>query len=112
MVRGRDGQIWPPDLEPAPPQPVECLWRRHFMDQVEIDVDQRRRALALRDDVTVPYLLDNGSRFHMDSHTARATSSVPAGAPFGFKSAVISPESSTLEIASFISAASFTNPNV
>src|SRR5205814_9037016 len=82
------------------------------MAQMQIYVQQRRSAGALGDYVAVPDLLDNGSGFHIASLTARSTSSVVAGLPFGFRSAVTWPDASTLPMAAFTAAASCIRQNV
>src|SRR5579862_2239683 len=76
------------------------------------------RALAVRpgviDPIVVRSLLFHGGRLQpvIAAHTAWATSEVVAGVPFGFKSAVRRPESSTLPIALSTTRASFASPNV
>src|SRR5215469_3702223 len=64
VIGRRDGQVGTPDPEAPPPKAIECLWRRYFMHQVQIDVDQRRRAVTLGHNMIVPNLLDDCTWFH------------------------------------------------
>ena len=50
-------------LQAALAQALEGLRRGDFVDQVQVDVEQRRRAGLLVDDVRVPDLFDDGARF-------------------------------------------------
>ena len=50
-------------FSPRCAQAVERLRRRHFVHQVQIDVEQRRSARLLGNDVVVPDLFDDGARF-------------------------------------------------
>ena len=63
VVRGRDRQIRPPHLQPARAQPVEGLRRRHFVHQVQIDIEQRWSVRPLRNHVVFPDLFDDRARF-------------------------------------------------
>jgi hypothetical protein len=51
---------------PAPrlPQPLERLWRRHLVDQMQVHVQERRALRELMDDVRVPDLVEQGPRRH------------------------------------------------
>src|ERR1700704_2520979 len=68
------------------------------------------------DDVVVGYFFDYGVRFHgyqfNAAITAFPTSSVVAGRPVGFKSAVTLPEFRTASIARFTAAASSFKPKL
>ena len=52
-----DGEVGAPDPPARLPQAVECLRRRHLVDQVQVDVQDRRLPLFLVHHVRVPYLL-------------------------------------------------------
>ena len=58
VIHRRDGEIGAPHAPPVEPQPVERLRRGHLVDQVQVDVEQRRLAGLLADDVRVPDLLE------------------------------------------------------
>lgn len=57
MVRGRDIGIDAPRLAPGQTQAFEGLRRSHFMDDVTVDVDQRRTIVALFDQMRIPELV-------------------------------------------------------
>src|ERR1700722_13504583 len=99
MVRSGNRKIRPADFDAALPQAVERLRRGDLVNQVQVDIQQRRRTFTRGYHVIVPNLLDDRSGFHTNSQTARVTSVVVAGVPFGFKSAVTCPVSSTRPIA-------------
>ena len=61
MIHGRHGPVRTAHLEPALPQTGERLRRGDLVDQMEVDVEDRRRARFLRDDVGVPDLLEECS---------------------------------------------------
>src|SRR6266853_6184733 len=62
VVAHRHRRVGPAHLPSGEAQTLEGLRRRHLMDQVEVDIDEER-ALALRgDDVTVPDLVEQGTR--------------------------------------------------
>ena len=62
VVGGRDGLVGAPDREAAGPEPRERLRAGDLVDEVEVDREDGRRALVLRDDMVVPDLLDECSR--------------------------------------------------
>src|SRR5208282_3164898 len=98
------------DFQASPAESVEGLRRRDLVDEMQINVHEGRCVRTLRYDVAIPDFFDDGTRFHNAALTAWPTSSVVAGVPFGFKSAVTRPESSTRPIAAFTAFASVTNP--
>src|SRR5687768_13434406 len=101
MVDGGEGQAGTADLQSSLAESREGLRRSDFMDQVQIDIEQRRRAWLLMDNVGVPQFFDDGARhgFHeIPAHTASPTCSVVAGVPAGFRSAVTRPLLSTASI--------------
>ncbi|MNM36192.1 hypothetical protein D3C81_469000 [compost metagenome] len=57
VVRGRDVGIDAPWLAPGQTQAFEGLRRGHFVDDVTIDVDQRRAIVALLDQMRIPELV-------------------------------------------------------
>ena len=57
VVDGRERQVGASDPTPGQPQAVEGLRAGHLVDQVTIDVEERR-LLGRRDDVAVPDLLE------------------------------------------------------
>src|SRR5262245_50842845 len=61
VVRRRYGSLRVRDLQPALPQPRERLRARDLVDEVQVDRQDARRVLALRDEMLVPDLLDKGS---------------------------------------------------
>ena len=61
VVGGGDGEIGTPDLEAALAQAVEGLRRSDFVDQVQVDEEQRGRAGLLVDDVGIPKFFDDGT---------------------------------------------------
>ena len=62
-VIGRsDGEIGTPDLQTALAQALKRLRRRDFMNQMQIDVEQRRSAGLLVNYVRVPEFFDDGTR--------------------------------------------------
>src|SRR5215472_7970632 len=113
MIGCGNGPVRAPQLQASPPQPFKRLRRGDFVNQVQIDIEQRGRAFALGDHMPVPNLLDD--RFHTlapapwalatASHTALATSDVVAGLA-GLRSPVTRPDSSTRLIAASIARAS------
>ena len=62
MVHRRDGQVGTADAPAGEAEPLERLRRGDLVDEVEIDVEQRRAALLLEDDVPLPDLLEEGLR--------------------------------------------------
>ena len=61
MVGGGEGEIGPADFQAALAQALEGLRRSDFVDQVQIDVEQRGRAGLLVDDMGVPEFFDDGT---------------------------------------------------
>ena len=57
MVRGRDIGIDAPRLAPCQTQAFERLRRGHFMNDVTVDIDQRRSIVALLDQMRIPELV-------------------------------------------------------
>jgi hypothetical protein len=53
-----------PDIATRQSQTLERLRRGHFVDQVAVDVQQRRAIGLFADDVRIPELVVEGSRFH------------------------------------------------
>src|ERR1035441_2942972 len=53
-------------------QPVKGLWRRHFMHQVQIDIEQRRLPFGSSDYVRVPDFLKQSTRRHVYSFAYRS----------------------------------------
>ena len=63
MVHRRDGAVGPTHGEPPPLELIEGLGRSDFVNQVEVDIDDRRVILGLRrDDVPLPQLLEECER--------------------------------------------------
>ena len=62
VVGGRDGLVGAPDREAAGPEARERLRAGDLVDEVQVDREDGRRALVLRDDMVVPDLLDECSR--------------------------------------------------
>ena len=54
VVHRREREIRAPNAPAGEPQPVEGLRRGHLVDEVEIDVEQRRLSVLLVDDVALP----------------------------------------------------------
>ena len=59
VVRRGDRPFGVTDAQPARAEPGEGLRRRHLVDEVEVDREDRRRPFVLADDVVVPDLLDD-----------------------------------------------------
>ena len=60
VVHRRDGQLGSSHTAPGQSQSLERLRRGHLVDEVEVDVEQRRLARHLTDDVLLPDLLEQG----------------------------------------------------
>jgi hypothetical protein len=58
VVHRRDRQLGAPHRSAREPQPLECLGGGDLVHEVQVDVEQRRLALLLQDDVGVPDLLE------------------------------------------------------
>ena len=54
VIHRRERQVGPPHLSPGQTQALEGLRRGHLVDEVEVDVEQRRLALGLGDEVRFP----------------------------------------------------------
>ena len=61
VVRRRDGEVGTAHLQPALAQTVECLRRRHFVYEVQIDKQQRGRVRLLVNNVRIPQFFNNRS---------------------------------------------------
>ena len=62
MVHGRLGAVRPARRDAACAQLGERLWRSHFMDQVQVDVQHRGRGVGLGNhDVRVPEFVEQGA---------------------------------------------------
>ena len=62
VIGGRDYRFGAPGLAPRLAQSLVGLRARHFMDEVPIDVEQRRAVVLGVDDVAVPKLVVKGLR--------------------------------------------------
>jgi hypothetical protein len=62
VVHGRDGEIGPAHRSSCRTQAVERLRARHLVDEVEVDVQQRKVAVA--DDMRVPHLAEERATAH------------------------------------------------
>ena len=101
VVRGGDGQIGPPHFQAALAQP-EGLRRGDFVDQVQVDVEQRRGARLL----ATTWVSQSFSMIVRGCHSCfttlwprtrpAPTCSVVAGLPFGLRSAVTRPHAQHL----------------
>src|SRR6202030_858569 len=78
VVGGGDGQVGTANFHAAREEAVEGLRRRDFVDQMQVDVEQRGNAGLSGDDVIVPDFFDDGPRFHMAFTTESPTSEVLA----------------------------------
>src|SRR5262249_54587655 len=108
VIGGGEGQVRPAHLETALAQALECLRRRNVVDQVQVDVEQRRRSRLLVHDMGIPeFFNDRTGFFHKASHTAAPTCPVVAGMPAGWRSAVTFPLFNTASMAAFTAAASW-----
>jgi hypothetical protein len=58
MVDGRNRALRLPDLAAGGTQPIKRLRRSNFVNEVQIDVDERRLVGGLADDVRVPKLFE------------------------------------------------------
>src|SRR2546425_529881 len=59
MIGSRHGPFGMSNAEPAGAQAAEGLWGRNLVDEMQVDRENGRRTLFLRDDVLVPDLLDD-----------------------------------------------------
>ena len=60
VIHRRDRQIWTTHAAAGEPQALKGLRRRDFVDQVQIDVEQRGLARHVAHDVSVPDFLEEG----------------------------------------------------
>jgi hypothetical protein len=67
-----DRQIGAADLPAGEAQALERLRRRHLMDEMQVDVEQRRFACGLADDVVLPDFLEQGAWGHHPLHSERS----------------------------------------
>ena len=58
VIHRRDRQVGPPHRAAGEPQRLERLRARHLVDEVQVDVEQRRLARLLVDDVRLPDLVE------------------------------------------------------
>src|SRR6185369_3592170 len=58
-----EGEVRPANLESSCAKAGEGLWGRDFMDQMQVDIEQRRRAFPLGNDMRIPDFLDNCALF-------------------------------------------------
>ncbi len=58
MVHRRDGEVGPAHAAPREAEPLEGLGRGDLVDEMQVDVDERRLARHVADDVAVPDLLE------------------------------------------------------
>ncbi|CEI77608.1 Flp pilus assembly protein TadG [Pseudomonas aeruginosa] len=66
VVRGGDVGVDPPRLAPGQAKTLEGLRRGHFVQDMAVDVDQRRTVVALLDQVHVPEFVVEGLAGHRD----------------------------------------------
>ena len=64
VVRRRQIRIPPPRLPPSQGQPLERLRRRHFVQQMAVDVEQRHAVAALGHSMRIPNLVVDGAPSH------------------------------------------------
>ncbi len=57
VVRRGDDRVLPPGLPPREPQALEGLWRGHLVDQMPINVKERRAVLVAAHNMGVPDLV-------------------------------------------------------
>jgi hypothetical protein len=57
MVHRRDGLVRTPNLEAALAKTGERLGRSHLVNELQVDVEDRRPVRLLNDDMLVPNLL-------------------------------------------------------
>src|SRR5262249_24683879 len=112
VIGGGKREIRPAHLQTSLPQAFEVLRRSDFVDQVQVDIEERRGAGLLVDDVRIPEFFYYGARFHNASQTAAPTCSVVAGLPAGRRSAVTVSLFKTASMAAFTAAASLVNPKL
>ena len=66
VIDGAERQVRTADLDAPLAEAAEGLGRGDFVDQMQVDEEQRRGAFALGDDVVIPHLFDDcaGLRWH------------------------------------------------
>ena len=108
VIGGADGEIGTAHFDAAFAEAGEGLGRGDFVHKVQVNIQERGGAGALRYDVVVPHLFNDcalhnsfqAATFAVSAwHTASPTSLVVAGLPAGFKSAVTWPLSKTCSMA-------------
>ena len=62
VVHRGDGEVGPADAAPRQPESLERLGRGHLVHQVQIHVEQRRPSGELAHHVSIPDLLEEGTR--------------------------------------------------
>ena len=70
--RGKD-RIHTPRLATSKAQTIECLRRRHFMDDMAIDIDKRGAIVALLHEVGIPKFVVKRFRGHGESPMSACT---------------------------------------
>ena len=69
VVWGRQGQVWATHFATGHPQAFESLGAGHFVDQVAVNVDQRRAVGVVLHQVGVPnFIVQCGWSTHCDTH--------------------------------------------
>ena len=59
VVHRGERLVRPPHLTACETEPLESLGRSHFVDEVEVNIENRRLARAGADDVAIPDLVDH-----------------------------------------------------
>ncbi len=78
VVHGREGQVGATDRQPALAQHAERLWRGHFVDEMQVDVQHRRRLRRFGHDfVLFPDLLEQCLRGQTPAPRSRRRASRP-----------------------------------
>ena len=77
MVHDGKGQVGPADLTPGGVQPGKSLRRGDLVDQVAVNIDERRLTRGLAHQVRLPNLLVHG----LGRHCLRGLSAQPNGGP-------------------------------
>jgi hypothetical protein len=60
VVHRRDRQLGPAEAAPGEPERLERLRARHLVDEMQVDPEERRPVAAVRDEVRVPDLPEQG----------------------------------------------------
>jgi hypothetical protein len=56
VIGGCNRQVRTAHAPALHPKTIECLWRRHFVDKMQVDVEKIGLAFRVTDDVPVPKL--------------------------------------------------------